>query len=176
MGVPFRHGAPRLGGSTQAALSAPSARGCGVALVTGASVGIGAAIARMLARAGHAVVLCGRDAGRLAAVAEGLGPKIHILQLDMSDAAALKTLPATLPPAFTNIDILVNAAGDDVGGRRPFDEGDPDEWAAIIETSAIPRLARSSLVIGEGPRRYAPARSLGIPGAEPRAAPARTHF
>jgi len=106
-----------------------------VALVTGASSGIGAAVARRLAQDGHMVVLCGRDIQRLAAVAEDLGGCGHVMPLDMTDAAALAALPGSLPSAFAAVDILVNAAGHDVGGRRAFEDGDAEEWASIVETN-----------------------------------------
>ena len=106
-----------------------------VALVSGASSGIGAAVARRLGQAGHPVVLCGRDAGRLAAAAEGLGVATHACVLDMGDAAALAALPGSLPEPFRAVGILVNAAGHDLGGRRPFHEGAMADWAAIVDTN-----------------------------------------
>jgi len=104
------------------------------ALVTGASSGIGAAIARRLAQAGHKTIFCGRDVARLAAAA-GLGPLVHPLRLDMTDAAAIAALPGSLPPEFRQVGILVNAAGHDVGGRRPFQDGAVEDWATIIDTN-----------------------------------------
>ena len=106
-----------------------------VALVTGASGGIGAAVARMLAQDGHPVVMCGRDRIRLAQAAAGLAAPVHLATFDMTDPAAIAALPGSLPPGFARVDIVVNAAGHDVGGRRPFEEGEPEDWAAIVDAN-----------------------------------------
>ncbi len=105
------------------------------ALISGASSGIGAAVARLLAGQGHTTVLCGRDAARLAAVADGLAAPSHVCTLDMGDAAGLAALPGSLPEPFRAVGILVNAAGHDTGGRKPFHEGAMADWASIVDTN-----------------------------------------
>jgi NADP-dependent 3-hydroxy acid dehydrogenase YdfG len=105
------------------------------ALVTGAASGIGKAIATALAKAGHRVVIAdidGRSASRLAA---RLGKRAHALRLDVTDKEAVDGLLATVPAAFQPIDVLVNNAGHDIGGRTRFDIGPADDWSSIIETN-----------------------------------------
>jgi NAD(P)-dependent dehydrogenase (short-subunit alcohol dehydrogenase family) len=82
------------------------------ALVTGASRGIGAAIATRLAAEGADVVLSGRDSALLESVADKLtGVRTAVLPADLSDAAAVERLAAEALAAFDGLDILVNNAG-----------------------------------------------------------------
>jgi len=106
-----------------------------VALVVGASGGIGDAIAVALAERGCRVICAGRRAARLAELAARLGPGAHALRLDVTDPESAKTVLERLPEDLRRIDILVNNAGHDVGGRRRFDLGQAQEWADIIVTN-----------------------------------------
>ncbi len=81
------------------------------ALVTGASGGIGAAIARALHGAGAQVGLSGTREEPLTALAEDLGERAHVLPCDLADAKALKELPKQASEAMGSLDILVNNAG-----------------------------------------------------------------
>jgi NAD(P)-dependent dehydrogenase (short-subunit alcohol dehydrogenase family) len=82
------------------------------ALVTGASRGIGAAVATALAAAGADVVLSGRDARSLESVAESLtGIRTAIITADLADPADVERLAAAALDAFDGLDILVNNAG-----------------------------------------------------------------
>jgi NAD(P)-dependent dehydrogenase (short-subunit alcohol dehydrogenase family) len=82
------------------------------ALVTGASRGIGAAVASALAAAGADVVLSGRDARSLESVAESLtGVRTAIITADLADPADVERLAAAALEAFDGLDILVNNAG-----------------------------------------------------------------
>jgi NADP-dependent 3-hydroxy acid dehydrogenase YdfG len=106
-----------------------------VALVTGASSGIGLAVSRALVREGGHVVMAARRADRLAGLAQEIGPLAFPVALDVRDARAVDGLLQVLPPELRAIDILVNNAGHDVGGRRRFDAGSADAWHDIIETN-----------------------------------------
>ena len=106
-----------------------------VALVTGASAGIGAATAKALAARGARVICAARKRDRLASLAESLGPGAHALELDVTDPASVGGLLERLPEALRAIDILVANAGHDVGGRRRFDEGAIEDYAGVIETN-----------------------------------------
>ena len=106
-----------------------------VALVTGASAGIGAATAAALAGQGVRVICAARNRTRLAAAVEQLGPGAHALPLDVTDAGSVAGLIERLPADLREIDILVANAGHDVGGRQRFDLGDVDDWARTIETN-----------------------------------------
>lgn len=81
------------------------------ALVTGASGGIGCAIARALHEAGAAVALSGRRLDVLKAVASDLGPHTHTLTADLGDATAIDGLAKEAEEVLGGVDILVNNAG-----------------------------------------------------------------
>jgi hypothetical protein len=82
-----------------------------VAIVTGASSGIGLAVARMLISAGARVVLVARGAARLESVAAELGPQAIAWALDVGDLEALAQLPAAVHARFGRLDVVVNNAG-----------------------------------------------------------------
>jgi 3-hydroxy acid dehydrogenase / malonic semialdehyde reductase len=107
----------------------------GTAFLTGAAGGMGMAIARVLVDAGHWVVLADRDEARLAQFAKTLGPNAAAITLDITDAERVARLPQLIPEAFRPIDILINNAGHDIGGRKRLDVGSVDDWAAIIDTN-----------------------------------------
>jgi 3-hydroxy acid dehydrogenase/malonic semialdehyde reductase len=104
------------------------------ALVTGASSGFGAAVARRLVRDGHRVVAAARREDRLAALREELGEAILVLPLDVTDRAAVQALPGALPAAWREIDVLVNNAGLALG-LSPAWEADPAQWDAMVATN-----------------------------------------
>ena len=118
-----------------------------VALVTGASAGIGTAIAEALVAKGCRVICTARRRDRLEALAERLGDTCHPVELDVADAKATAGLIDSLPEGLRDIDILVNNAGHDVGGRQPFIHGDAEDWAAIIETNVTGLIRVSHAVI-----------------------------
>ena len=99
-----------------------------VALVTGASAGIGAASARALHAAGAQVLLAARRTDRLQALAEAL-PGSETVQLDVRDASAVQT--ALQDRA---IDIAVLNAGL-ARGTGPIQEGDPADWDEMLDTN-----------------------------------------
>lgn len=105
-----------------------------VALVTGASNGIGAAVAEDLLAAGLKVICMGRNAQRLQEIFGGRDAALP-LALDVTDPAFAGKLAQALPDGWRAIDILVASAGSDVGGRRRFDEGRMEDWAQTIETN-----------------------------------------
>lgn len=116
-----------------------------VAVVTGATSGIGRAVAVMLASGGCRVVATGRNPDRLRGLADELGSAAHPVQLDLTDGAAIARLPETLPAGFARPSILVNNAGEDVGGRTRFDASTADELARVIEVNltGVIRMTRA---------------------------------
>ncbi len=82
-----------------------------VALVTGASSGIGLAVARSLVRGGAKVAMVARGAARLAQACEELGPSAVPFPLDVADLPALTALPAEIVRRLGRLDIVVNNAG-----------------------------------------------------------------
>ena len=107
----------------------------GVALVSGANGGIGAAICRHLVDAGYRVVACARSLERLQPLQRELGEHLHALELDVTDAEAVAGIAGDLPQAFRDVDVLVNNAGHDVGGRRLFEQGSAEQWCDIVDTN-----------------------------------------
>ena len=81
------------------------------ALITGASGGIGAEIARVLHRAGASVALSGTRVAPLEALAAELGARAHVLTCNLADAASVEALPKAAVAAMGAVDILVNNAG-----------------------------------------------------------------
>jgi len=82
-----------------------------VALVTGASAGIGIAITEALVAKDCRVICSGRRRDRLEALAERLGENCHAVELDVADAGATAGLIDNLPEGLRDIDILINNAG-----------------------------------------------------------------
>lgn len=81
------------------------------ALITGASGGIGAEIARVLHAAGATVALSGTRVEPLEALAAELGARAHVLPCNLSDMEAVEALPKQAIEAMGRVDILVNNAG-----------------------------------------------------------------
>lgn len=81
------------------------------ALVTGATGGLGAGIARAFHKAGAAVAISGRQADKLEALARELGERVHVLPCDLADRAAVGRLTDEAAAKLGRLDILVNNAG-----------------------------------------------------------------
>lgn len=109
-----------------------------VALVTGASRGIGRAIALALAGAGMRVGLLARDADRLAAVAaecDERGGSGLPVAVDVTDPAAVRTAVGEVTDGLGAVDLLVNAAGQIEPVERPLWDVDPDDWWRVVEVN-----------------------------------------
>ncbi|MEU6141622.1 SDR family NAD(P)-dependent oxidoreductase [Streptomyces sp. NPDC047081] len=109
-----------------------------IAIVTGASSGIGAATARKLAEAGYRVVLTARREDRIEALAKELNDAGHqatAYTLDVTDRAAVDEFAT----AFKTVAVLVNNAGGALGAD-PVATGDPADWRTMYETNVIGTL------------------------------------
>jgi 3-oxoacyl-[acyl-carrier protein] reductase len=103
------------------------------ALVTGASGGIGAAIASALHGAGATVGLSGTRVEPLQALAEALGTRVHVLPCNLADADAVTALPKQAAEAMGSVDILVNNAG--ITRDNLFMRMSEEEWSDVIEVN-----------------------------------------
>jgi 3-oxoacyl-[acyl-carrier protein] reductase len=103
------------------------------ALITGASGGIGAAIAKTLHGAGATVALSGTRVEPLQALAAELGDRVHVLPCNLSDAEAVNALPKQAAEAMGSVDILVNNAG--ITRDNLFMRMSEEEWADVIEVN-----------------------------------------
>jgi 3-hydroxy acid dehydrogenase / malonic semialdehyde reductase len=103
-------------------------------LVTGASTGFGAAIARRFAADGARVIAAARRADKLADLAGELGPRVVPLELDVRDLAAVRGAIGALPAGFADIDVLVNNAGL-AKGLAPSQRADLGDWEQMIDTN-----------------------------------------
>ncbi|BAJ28847.1 putative oxidoreductase [Kitasatospora setae KM-6054] len=101
-----------------------------VAVVTGASSGIGAATARRLAADGFEVVLTARRAERIEELAKEIGGRAHTL--DVTDRAAVDAFAA----GVGRVDVLVNNAGGALGAES-VEHGDPADWRAMYEVNVL---------------------------------------
>jgi 3-oxoacyl-[acyl-carrier protein] reductase len=118
------------------------------ALVTGASQGIGAAVAALLARQGARVVLAARNADRLAAQAgeiEAAGGRAFVLTLDVAETEKVAERLQSLPAEFAAIDVLVNNAGitaDNLLARMSL-----ADWERVLRTNLTAAYALSREVV-----------------------------
>ncbi|WP_334191772.1 3-oxoacyl-[acyl-carrier-protein] reductase [Pararhodobacter sp.] len=113
------------------------------ALVTGASGGIGAAIARALHGAGATVGLSGTREAPLQELAAELGERAFVLPCNLGDSAAVEALPKQAIEAMGGLDILVNNAG--ITRDQIFMRMSDDDWASVIDVNltATMRLCRA---------------------------------
>ena len=103
------------------------------ALITGASGGIGGAIATALHQAGATVALSGTRVEPLEALAAQLGDRTHVLPCNLSDAEAVNALPKAAADAMGSVDILVNNAG--ITRDNIFMRMSDEEWSSVLEVN-----------------------------------------
>ena len=102
-------------------------------LVTGASSGIGAEIARELARRGYGLTLVARREDRLKVLAAEIGGRVEVRALDVTDDGARRALTADLAERKVKVEVLVNNAGFSTAGQ--FWQNDPDREVALVRTN-----------------------------------------
>jgi NADP-dependent 3-hydroxy acid dehydrogenase YdfG len=105
-----------------------------VAVVTGASSGIGEATARALAREGFNLVLGARREDRLAGVARDLGAAAILV--DVRDLTSIQAFVGAVEARYPAVEILINNAGL-AAGLQPLAEGDDDDWVQMMETNVL---------------------------------------
>ncbi|WP_030607167.1 SDR family oxidoreductase [Streptomyces sclerotialus] len=120
-----------------------------VALVTGASSGIGTATALTLAQEGCALALVARRTERLAELTAEIGklggPAPFSLTADLSDASQADRVVSAAVDHFGRLDVLVNNAG--YGARSPFEDSDPEDWDRMLDLNvkAVLRMSHAAL-------------------------------
>jgi len=105
-----------------------------IILVTGATAGFGQAIAKRLVKEGHRVIGTGRRAERLEAMKKELGEAFLPQVLDVTDDEKVQALPASLPPAWRQVDVVINNAGLALGVGKAQDS-DLKDWKTMIDTN-----------------------------------------
>lgn len=120
-----------------------------IALITGASSGIGEACARKFSEGGYDLILTARRAEKLAelgAELEAEGTKVKTLTFDVRDAEAAEKAVDSLEPEWRKIDVLINNAGLALGLDKEY-EGDPDDWNTMIDTNIKGLLTMTRLIV-----------------------------
>lgn len=121
-----------------------------IALVTGATSGIGAACARKFAGAGYDLIITGRRKEQLTVVAgelaQGFCVQVLPLCFDVRDREAVKLALESLPAAWRDIDVLINNAGLALG-LEPEYAGDFTDWETMIDTNVKGLLYMTRLIV-----------------------------
>ncbi|MCI1290982.1 MAG: SDR family oxidoreductase [Prevotella sp.] len=120
-----------------------------IVLVTGATSGIGKACARKFAQGGYDLILTGRKADQLKALAEELrqeGVKTKILVFDVRDREAARKAVESLEDQWKQIDVLINNAGLALGLDKEY-QGNPEDWDVMIDTNVKGLLTMTRLIV-----------------------------
>ncbi|WP_188049394.1 SDR family NAD(P)-dependent oxidoreductase [Flavobacterium sp. GP15] len=119
-----------------------------IALVTGATSGIGKATAQILAKNNYKIILCGRREDRLLELKKELSAftEVYTLSFDVRDKKAVFDSINSLPEAFSKIDVLINNAGN-AHGLDSIQNGDLDDWDAMIDINVKGLLYVSKAII-----------------------------
>ena len=139
------------------------------ALVTGASSGLGAHFARLLAAQGAKVAVAARRLDRLEALVreiEAAGGAALAVACDVTDEASVVDAVARAAAGLGTLDVLVNNSG--ITGRKPFLDASAEEWDSVLDTNLrgaflmCREFARAAIAAGQGGRIVNVASILGL--------------
>lgn len=118
------------------------------AVVTGATSGIGNALARLLVKSGFRVIICGRRENVLADLKKELSAfgEVHCLKFDQRDLQDVQAAFSSLPEQWKQIDILINNAGN-AHGLESLTEGDTADWDAMLDGNVKGLLYVSKVIL-----------------------------
>ncbi|GJI98799.1 NAD(P)-dependent oxidoreductase [Duganella caerulea] len=117
-----------------------------IVFITGATAGFGAAMARTFVQNGHKVLISGRRADRLEALAAELGAAARPIVLDVTDKASIKGALDSLPAEWSQIDVLINNAGLALG-VTPAHESSLEDWDTMIATNCSGLVAMTRAIL-----------------------------
>ena len=120
-----------------------------IALITGATSGIGEACARKFASGGYDLVITGRNVDKMKAVevaARELGADVLPLVFDVRDRKAATAAVNSLTGKWAEVDVLINNAGLALGLEKEY-EGDMDDWETMIDTNIKGLLTMTRLIV-----------------------------
>ena len=120
-----------------------------IALITGATSGIGEACARKFAQGGYDLILTGRNQSKLdvlKASLTALGTDVLTLAFDVRDRRAATNAVSALSDRWRDVDVLINNAGLALGLEKEY-EGDFDDWETMIDTNIKGLLTMTRLIV-----------------------------
>ena len=120
-----------------------------IALITGATSGIGEACARKFAQGGYNIIITGRKADLLKSLADqlkGMGADVLTLLFDVRDAKAARAAVDSIPQEWRKIDVLINNAGLALGLDKEH-EGDMEDWDIMIDTNIKGLLTMTRYIV-----------------------------
>ncbi len=119
-----------------------------IALITGATSGIGKATAQLFAQHGLDLILCGRREDRLRELQQELAARVrvHTLAFDVRNRTAVEKAIGSLPADWQQVDVLVNNAGN-AHGLAPIQEGSVYDWDAMMDGNVKGLLYVSKAII-----------------------------
>ena len=117
-----------------------------IVLITGATAGFGAEMARTFIRHGHQVIATGRRRNRLDDLRAELGDDLLPLEMDVTSKSSITEALASLPDTWRTIDVLINNAGLALG-IEPAHMASLDDWETMIETNCKGLVMMTRLVL-----------------------------
>ncbi|MQR01140.1 SDR family oxidoreductase [Glaciimonas soli] len=117
-----------------------------IVLITGATAGFGASMARTFVKNGHKVIATGRRKERLDDLATELGSALLPVTMDVTDKQSITTALASLPPEWQEIDVLINNAGLALG-TESAQQASLEDWETMIETNCKGLVTVTRLVL-----------------------------